>query len=140
MLSAKNKPTHPISSGKQTDSTKQSVPFNQLEELDLRKFMEEDAKINDSSSLAHQDIEFSENISYSLGLLAYSIGLFIIAYWVLVTPKFWLLTIGIAAIGIGIHLFLNPLQFKMRKNNKLITEQEINNSDDDNNLFFSIKM
>jgi hypothetical protein len=107
MLSAqKTKPTYQENTDRLTKN-KAALELSDLSHLDLRKFMDEGQELNNPH--CHHPFELAENISYSLGLLAYAMGLFSIAYWVLVNPVIWFLGLGIIMIGVGLSLFLNPL-------------------------------
>jgi len=88
-----------------------ATQFKMLQELDLRSLTDHDAVANNQ----HNENELSENISYSLGLLSYAVGLFAIAYWVLVAQHAWLIVAGLLTIGVGIKLFLSPIQFFKKK-------------------------
>lgn len=103
--------TH-ASTSKKSNELK-SKQLEMLQELDLRKFMESEPVNMDDNEQAQNEI--SENISYSLGLLAYAVGLFGIAYWVLVAQHAWLMVGGLASIGLGIKLFLSPINFLKKK-------------------------
>lgn len=107
-----------------------SKQFEMLQELDLRKFMDSNAVNADNNEQAQN--ETSENISYSLGLLAYAIGLFGIAYWVLVAQHAWLIAGGLLSISFGIKLFLSPINFFKKKiNNIQNTQIDMDNEFDD---------
>ena len=87
--------------------------FKMLQELDLRTLSESKSVANTDNQQSEN--ELSENISYSLGLLSYAVGLFAIAYWVLVAQHAWLIIAGLLTIGLGIKLFLSPIQFFKKK-------------------------
>ena len=91
-----------------------SEHFELLHDLDLRYLIENSQPILNISELNQTDTTDSdaklENISYSLGLLSYALGLFGIAYWTLVLPKAWLLLGGLSAIAFGIKLFFSPIK------------------------------
>ena len=107
-----------------------SKHFEMLQELDLRKFMESEPVNTDINEQTQNEI--SENISYSLGLLAYAVGLFGIAYWVLVAQNAWLIAGGLISIGFGIKLFLSPINFyKKKMNNIKNTQIDMENEFDD---------
>ena len=106
----------PMKSDAKQTSTEQ---FELLQDLDLRYLIENGqpilnaAELNNSEILAHD--ETIENISYSLGLLSYALGLFGIAYWTLVLPNALLLLGGLSAIAFGVKLFLSPIKFLNKK-------------------------
>jgi len=97
--------------------------FNLLQELDLRYLTENLEDTEYAQDINIDSDEFAENISYSLGLLSYALGLFGIAYWVLVSQNPFLLIGGLIAIAFGIKLFLSPFKFaKKKKTNKKLED------------------
>lgn len=114
----------------------QNSSFNlqNFENLDLRS-LHQNKKINEQSFEEEKEL-IVENINFSLGLLSYATGLFGIAYWVLISHHWFILVAGLAAIALGVRLFLFPWQTHKNKAETPCVEKENRVK----NFFLGIKM